>query len=436
MSIPVSSGIGTGAAQIYDTSRSYNTMGKVLDASAGLMEYQQKMAALKKREEQEAKDRDYTKIAALQKLSEVDYGNMKPVYADLTLKESEEFRNKYAGRYKEILSGDPTVTNEFYKDLNILKSNVAKRVESWGQQKEIISRITKDPANYKNSQIALAEDLYLNPDVDISKYQSAFGQKLNIGNPFSDAAATYKNIFYKDKSSIKTDEGTYENIGDVFEDEKRSLAEWKNQLTANPELKVRMFTALEDFDDIEKDSRGVPTVAGQEQLIEKSYKLTKALLPESKEVVSTTKGPEESDGGKSSYKGISTEPFNLDGEKGFVINDPKGLKTIEISYRSADGKLVTATGIPSRIYRDAEGRMKVLFTKTSTSLDAEGNELLFRGETIKTVIDDGGAFAGKVKGVYGVDIFKTWKSYYGKKGSSDADVQKTAEELIKKYQPK
>lgn len=341
MSIPVSSGIGTGAAQVYDTSRSYNAMGKVLDANADLMEYQNKMAALKKRDEQEAKERDYTKIAALQKAAEVDYGNMKPVYVDLTKAEAQAFKDKYAGKYEQILNNNPEIVNEYYKDLANLKANVSKRVESWEQQKEIIARITKNPEKYKNSQIALAEELYLNPDTDMSKYQSSFGEKLQIGNPFNDAAKTYEAIFYKPKTSVETDKGIYANTGNVYEDEQVSLAEFKKQLAANPELKVRMYAALEDDADIEKDSRGVPTIAGQEQLLQKSYKLTKALLPESKEIVNKTKEQKDD----SSY-GYDNKTWNVvsfidsNNNENIVVTDKKG-KNLQIpqqKVKATNGK--------------------------------------------------------------------------------------------------
>jgi len=342
MSIPVSSGIGTGAAQVYDTSRSYNAMGKVLDANADLMEYQNKMAALKKRDEQEAKERDYTKIAALQKAAEVDYGNMKPVYVDLTKAEAQAFKDKYAGKYEQILNNNPEIVNEYYKDLANLKANVSKRVESWEQQKEIIKRLTgENQSKYKGSQLALAEAMGLDTDTDMSKYQSSFGEKLQIGNPFDDAAKTYEAIFYKPKTAVETDKGIYANTGNVYEDEQVSLAEFKKQLAVNPELKERMFAALEDDADIEKDSRGVPTIAGQEQLLQKSYKLTKALLPESKEIVNTTKEQKDD----SSY-GYDNKTWNVQN-----IQDENGLTWTTID-KKAGGKI----GLGGRKFVGVDGK--------------------------------------------------------------------------------
>jgi len=79
----------TDSSKLQASISNWSLHSEVLDANADLMEYQNKMAALKKRDEQEAKERDYTKIAALQKAAEVDYGNMKPVYVDLTKAEAQ-----------------------------------------------------------------------------------------------------------------------------------------------------------------------------------------------------------------------------------------------------------------------------------------------------------------------------------------------------------
>lgn len=429
MSIPVSSGIGTGAAQIYDTSRSYNAMGKVLDANADLMEYQNKMAALKKRDEQEAKERDYTKIAALQKAAEVDYGNMKPVYVDLTKAEAQAFKDKYAGKYEQILNNNPEIVNEYYKDLANLKANVSKRVESWEQQKEIIARITKNPEKYKNSQIALGEELYLNPDTDMSKYQSSFGEKLQIGNPFDDAAQTYEALFYKPKTSVETDKGIYANTGNVYEDEQVSLAEFKKQLAANPELKVRMYAALEDDADIEKDSRGVPTIAGQEQLLQKSYKLTKALLPESKEIVNTTKEQKDDSSGRTPFDNYRFEPFTSGKNKGFVVANTKGsINPIEISIVNKDGSKSTISGVPAEIYKDAKGKMRTRFTKMKKAINDRNEESFVAGETVDVEIGDKGSFAAKVKGTYGQNPFDVWDNMYKDKYVIDG-VTYTKDEL-------
>ena len=332
MSTPVSSGIGTGAAQVYDTHRTYDAMTKALDTAVENDSYQKKLAQQKIKEDKEKQERDYGKIAALHKLTEVSYANMKPKDVELSLGNSDEFQKKYDGKWGLIADNDPTITNEFYKDLSILKSSIDKRVASWDFIKKNINDIHSDPDAYDKATVDLAENFLNTPDADISQYK--FPKKLKIGDVYQELADENAGIILGEQHSSTTDKGTNANTGVFFApDQNKSYLNFKNSVGRSSE-KIEKLLAIHSNnpEEVGIDKDGNQSPEGYEKMIKMAYVGAQQKFKIDEVRINTTNKPEAPDKDPYAGQGITVNP---DGDKILTLGKSIPLKG---DVTSLDGK--------------------------------------------------------------------------------------------------
>ena len=324
MGLPVSKGIGTGAAQVFEQDKTYQALQGMAGRKMQLDDYNARLEEQRRKEEKEDLKAKQEKAFNLQNAIKFNPKGMKPVDIDLSKKQFDELVKKYSGHWAEIADGG-FAKNQFDMDWAEYQANIQKRVDSYDQYKNITNRMSNDPRSFTNEQFNLSEELFNTPDTDMSQYLNKFGKKLNIGNPNAEFISLYKDSFLKDDYTSLTDAGKNQYTGDRLRSEKETLQALKNNIT--PEWLEKYNALYSDSEQFERDADGNLTEIGNEQMLNHINETLRDNIKQSFVSVATTPEKEEEkedekDLGYNSKKWNANVQYNKDLKTNVVSFSP------------------------------------------------------------------------------------------------------------------
>ena len=311
-SVPVSSGIGTGKAQVYSFDKTSRALENALGYAMQEKEYQRKLNAAKEAEQQRKKEKTNDDIIANTK---VNYQNVRMADRDAIRGIAKEIQKKYRGKWKDIAEGGDVLV-EYLDDVADLEIIVANSIETAKTDKEYQQLMKQYPERFTRGQ----KDAYFK---DINTPLRVVGKDGYLEGVFMlpkvinvplEISKNFSNIFYKDKKRTETDAGVSAIEGEIFVDDTESLEALKKQLALDPELLVQARVSL--------------GLEYNDELTDEHYKqihdAAKALLPEYKKIIQTSKKDDSAKGSLS--------------EQGITLNKNK---------KTTDGKSITTLTAPN-----------------------------------------------------------------------------------------
>jgi len=325
MGLPVSKGIGTGAAQVFEQDKTYQALQGMAGRKMQLDDYNRRLAEQKRKEEEEKAEK---KKKATVKYQNIPYDTKGVLEADVPLLRAEfdKIQNQLKGRF-HLVESDPDVANEYSSalaDLNDLKNTLLNNKVIADKTKGLVNETQYD--DYSDETRDKINKAYTTTGFDWAGLNVK--KEKNFGDPIGKMAGepSYSNIFYTPEYSNTTDKGTFSKTGKIFADEKTSLEEFKNRLKNDATMLENVIGQLSLNNEYEKDSNGEITESGMEQMYNDAYNLVKASLPESKKIVSVTEKEEEKedkkDLGYNSKKWNANVQFNEDLNRNVVSFAP------------------------------------------------------------------------------------------------------------------
>lgn len=368
MAVPVSAGIGTGAAQVFGQDKTYEAL---KDASGTLLhvaEYKKKEEERKKLEEEEKRKQNLEDNFKMMKLTETDYTKILDVDVPVIQKMAIDFQNKYRGRYEKILT-DPVIANEFNQDLNSFNAHVAERIQERDNYLNVADEVNlKNPNHYTQET---RDNLLAQRKMAGSKFEMP-SRKLNLPTMDDVLKKFDRDVFYAPGFSKTTDEGITSYSGSLKSDEENQKT-FFNRLTTEGDFGMNFMQGMQ---------QAYPDLS-PEELKDKTWKVFKDsyLAEKDKEYVKTT--AEQKDGGA----GIGVESkFNIDVRKGDKREGEESVKTILTIGRASGSALSPITysfqgqsrnGVVSEVYQDKNGKWyaNVLQGKPTGRYNEDGDEI-------------------------------------------------------------
>jgi hypothetical protein len=420
MSIPVSKGIGTGAAQVYSQDKTYQALQGVAARKMQLDDYNKKLEEQRRLEEKQDNAKKQAGMNNLMSSLKYNPKGMKNADIKASQKEYEEFRNKWAGRFEDVHSGGAT-RNEFDMEWAKFNSNIASRVDSYSQLQKVVDRMNANPSDYMEEQVDLATSLLENPDVDMSQYTGLFGKKLNIGDPNADYLKLYKDSFYADEYSSLTDAGQVAYTGDRFAPDEESFESFKGNLT--PEWMEKFNVIYGTNESLPRDSSGELTKEGTEQMLRNAHDTIKANLRQDRVNVNITTPEEvEEDDSEETDFGYDTKNWNVS----TVYDKDLGTNVLSVVKKST-GKPAVISGGEAIDYsidpNDKEG------TNQKVTINGVANQIWVEDGFIKAKV------SGKVGGKSVMSKVVTLRPSSFQQIKTAAGIKETYESFIKKIQP-
>ena len=190
MANPSNRGIGTGTAQIFDTSNVDNAINRLADIKfrkdamygEGQAKQQAKEEAAIAELRGEFKDYDTTKL----RLPDV------PVFQE----KKNNILKKYDGQWGKILNGDPQLANEYRRDMDDIKRLIAKSVDTKVKAQKHMDEIKGNPL-YSEDYVRNYEQKYTQPEY-------VYDEDLRAGNLSRDQI---RPDFMNNLSGLFVDEG-------------------------------------------------------------------------------------------------------------------------------------------------------------------------------------------------------------------------------------
>lgn len=399
MANPSNRGIGTGSAQIFDTSRIDDAMNRL----AGIKANKDAMYAEGQEKARQQKDKA---IAELQGQF-ADYDTNKLLLADVPefqLK-VQNINNKYDGKWGDILKGDPQLANQYRADLDEVKRFIARSVDAKPKAQQHLKEITGNPLyseNYKKSYIERATAPGYNFDEDLrngllSRDTVRPDYINNLGSLFQGKGSELYDE--KDISTVGKDGRMYAEKSKV----------WKSDDEAFPKFKTTVGSDIEAMTDINLKYSNLP----QEERMKAAYDDYKQSTEIAKKEITFKAAPEDKDGeGKDPYAGISVAPYEFKGEKGFNLGGAKGLQPTNFSYQEGDKENVVF-GTPSEVYKGKDGEYRVRIVSKKETFGLDGKSSWIDTGEVKTIkLNKGGKGYAAFKNTYGKTPDEMWKEAY------------------------
>jgi len=326
MSIPVSSGIGTGQAQVFDYERTGRTLDKFVDYAMQEKAYNKKVKAAKEAEETRKKSDKYNEqISDLQK---IDYSKLKMADREVAASKVNEAVETFKGNFEDIYNGGKK-SLEFQDKIAELRIWMANSMETAEFEKEKRKDIEQNPELYDEEQKEELLKGIKTPNLHLGNegYGENIYQQPIVEDVAGFVAKNMRNIYYKPEVHNETDEKIVSLTGDIFVSDEESFAEFKKQVKINSQLQlqIRTLNKLKKQDELTDD------------MLKEVHDAGKARLPQSKKYINTTKDKKEDkeDKTKLDYN-ISTATIN--GGETPVFNSSKPIKVSgQIEYKSKSG---------------------------------------------------------------------------------------------------
>jgi len=328
MSIPVSSGIGTGQAQVFDYERTGRTLDKIVDYAMQEKAYNKKVKAAKEAEEARKKSDRYNKeISDLQK---IDYYKLRHSDRELAASKVNQLLEIFKGNFEDIYNGGEK-SLEFQDKIAELRIWTANSMETAEEDKEKRKDMEKNPEQYDDEDFKQFKTNVETPNTFF--YSRDIQPKPIVEDVAGFVATNMKNIYYKPEYHNETDEKIVSLTGDVFVSDEESFTEFKKQIKINPELQlqIRTLNKLKGQDELTDD------------MLKEVHDAGKARLPQSKKYINTTKEKKEEKEDKTELDyNISTATINR--KETPVFNSSKPIKVSgQVEYKSKSGQTEKAT---------------------------------------------------------------------------------------------
>lgn len=324
-SVPVSSGIGTGKAQVYSFDRTNRALENALGYAMQEKEYQRKVQAAKEREQQRKKEDVYSQ--QLKDLS-LDLTKVRKADREVLISEANNIKKTFEGKWEDIANGGEKAL-EYMDAIQQFQIDVANSMETAEKEKELLKDMQQNEELYTTN---MKKDFYESVNtpkkvIGSNGYLDGVFRVPEVGDVAGDVVKNMKPMFYKDQYRTETDETISALEGDVFVSDEESLAAFKEQLKLNPELqlRIRLSQGLEYDDEL------------TDEQIKQVHDAAKARLPQYKKIIQTSK-KDDSDKGSLSEQGITlNENKTSDGKTRTTLTVPNLTVTGTVEYEK-DGE--------------------------------------------------------------------------------------------------
>lgn len=258
MANPVSKGIGTGAAQVFDVSRMDRAMNKAFDT-------------INAKKAQEEKDR-----IAQKKLDDAGKGKLKGQFEDLDYSKvmlgdqkvlADEVTNemsRFDGHWGEILSGDPKWSNEYRKSMAGLKSKINTSAISKPLADAQLAKMKEPDSGYSEEAIENYMRLKSQPGYNHDEMLQTGGLNRDqiIGSMMGNTKKAFPdmNAFYdfKDSSGKNTDGSGYDVVSQEWKDDATALEQFNSVVQSSPSLGIDrniQYKDVEGWDQMSEEQK-------------------------------------------------------------------------------------------------------------------------------------------------------------------------------------
>ena len=388
MANPSNRGIGTGTAQIFDTSNVDNAINRLADIKF-------RKDAINAQGRAKAEEEKAGAVAELQGQFK-DYDTNKLMLADVPefqLK-VQNINKKYDGNWGKILKGDPALANQYRSDIDEVKRFIARSVDSKPKAQAHLKQIEGNPLysdEYKASYVERATSPNYNFDEDSRNGNLA----RDVARP--DFMNNISGLFVGDGNELydKKQVSYTGKDGKVYAEESKV---WKPEEDAFAKFKTTIGSDIETMTDINLQYRDLP----EEDRIKAAYDDYKQSSEVYQKDITSKAAPE--DDSKSGF-GFGNGKFNFALRSIPVRGEGKGKRgdvdviTIgktsggPLSPITVNGK----TGVVSEISKGRDGKWIVTRAITKESISGD---ITLTGETVTEPINS--TMSSHLESTYGV----------------------------------
>ena len=365
MANPVSKGIGTGAAQLYDYSRIDNAMNNAFKSMAA----KDAAAEAKKEAKEAAKKKAEAKLRGdlkfdTSKIKDPD----KPVVTEMVKTAFSELD----GHWEDIANGDPEWTNKYVELTSGIKNYISNSANEKVNEDNLFKTMNAgtDTGYSEDAKNKLIEAM-ATPGFFAGQFNDSGLSRRDqvIGNPFTKVDAVFEkgsDVLYKDMDD------SYLNAHGGTTNVKRR--EWLPDDEAFPKFMNGVMNTPELVNDI-RIQYGNPGEDVTEDQVRNFYNDYKSARQKEWKKTHITKGKVEEPPSKYAKGGI-TDPayFKEDKGEGFKISPIKRtqLKTIDITLpRTKDLPERVVSMRPSSVWKDNKGQWFIRGVTTQSIIDLE-----------------------------------------------------------------
>jgi hypothetical protein len=360
MANPVSKGIGTGAAQVYDYSRIDNAMNNAFQ----MISNKQERADKAKADKEAAKKKAEAKLRGEWKF---DTTLIRDADIDVVTEMVNGGFNELNDHWEDIINGDPEWTNKFNSMSTNIKNYIANSKKS-KEQKDMLLKEWGDGSltGHSKDQINRFIETDTIPGYFISDMQKDgfYNRDQVVGNPFTKV----DKVFLDNTDSLyETVDKTYKTAQGVFTSTKRKT--WKDDSEAFP----KFMTTVENTPELMNDIRilyGNPGEDVTEDQIRQFYNDYKESRINEWEKTAGGAAPEKEEKEKVdsfASRGLATPvPFKESKGSGLSISSLKGSDVPTLRFvRAASnvkGKIRPEQDVaikPSSIWKDKNGVWRI-----------------------------------------------------------------------------
>jgi len=418
MANPTNTGIGTGSAQIFDTSNVDNAISNLAnikfkkDAMYG--EGQAKQQAKKQAElaeiQGEFKDFDRTKL----RLS--DY--------DLFTEKKNNLLKKYDGQWGKVLNGDPKLANEYRRDVDDIHRLISRSVDTKGKVIEHLKLIEGNPL-YSKAYVDKFKIMATTPDWN-------FEEALRNGELGRDQI---RPDFMNNLSGLFVDNG--QELYDVTKNEiplgngQTSVIDskqWKPDEEAFPKFKATIGIDPEMLTDINIKYADIELPEERIKAAYDHYKISTEQNEEFKKITGSAREPKTADESKTEMGSTYTEDTEEGSYKGVSLNDDRFKKPILFSYmeEGKKGKNVIF-GRPVEIFLNDNDEYMARILPVKETQNFEG-ELIWSptGEPKVIKLGKKGSGFGAFNSAYKTNPEEIIKHHYGNKEEENTNTSSSA----------
>jgi len=312
---PVSKGIGSGAAQVFDVSRMDRSMNKAFDTINAKKEAEEKARIAKKKLD------DAGKGKLKGQFEDLDYSNVMLGDQKILANEVTEEMSRFDGHWGEILNGDPEWANKYRQSMAGLKAKINTSAISKPLADAQYQKMKEPDSGYSLEAIKNYEKLKAQPGYnhDEMLQSGALNRDQIIGSIFKnvDESLDSLDVFYdkKDSAGRNADKSSWDVVSKKWKSDEEALPIFRNNVMAKPSLIQDMniqYGHLKDNTKTEEENNDV--------MMKAFYEEYKNGRQEEEKATNYTKAPEEdSTGGFGRHgdlqyrvKPRNNEPENLD----------------------------------------------------------------------------------------------------------------------------
>jgi len=237
MANPVSKGIGTGAAQVFDVSRMDRSMNKAFDTINAKKEAEEKARIAKKKLD------DAGKGKLKGQFEDLDYSNVMLGDQKVLASEVTEEMSRFDGHWGEILNGDPEWANKYRQSMAGLKAKINTSAISKPLADAQYDKMKEPDSGYSPEAIKNYEKLKAQPGYnhDEMLQSGALNRDQIIGSIFENTDKAFlenTDSLYDYRDAGSTDgEGNYYKVDSkTWKSDEEAFPKFKETVEANPSL--------------------------------------------------------------------------------------------------------------------------------------------------------------------------------------------------------